>query len=148
MTTPNKHIGFTIVELLVVIVVIAIIAAITTATYAGVQDRAKTDSGQTLASQVVRKAEAYWSVTGNYPDIGQIKNIPTSIPEAKIDNPDSVMTGISLTSQRTETPYEQGTKVLYRRPAIDFGCVLYWDYTENTHKAITFGSGAFHSNCS
>lgn len=59
--------GFTIVELLIVIVVIAILAAIVLVAYNGIQNSAKTTSGQSAASQVQKKVEAYNAATGSYP---------------------------------------------------------------------------------
>jgi prepilin-type N-terminal cleavage/methylation domain-containing protein len=55
----KKELGFTIVELLVVIVVIGILASITLVSYAGVTSRANTASGQTGASTVASKVAIY-----------------------------------------------------------------------------------------
>ncbi len=59
MQWAQKHKGFTIVELLIVIVVIAILAAMTIVAYNGIADRAKHSSAQSLTSQVTKKIEAY-----------------------------------------------------------------------------------------
>jgi prepilin-type N-terminal cleavage/methylation domain-containing protein len=59
----KKERGFTIVELLIVIVVIGILAAIVIVAYNGVQNRAKTQSGQAAASNVQKKIEAYNAAT-------------------------------------------------------------------------------------
>lgn len=59
--------GFTIVELLIVIVVIGILAAITIVAYNGVQNRAKTSSGQSAAVTVIKKAELYNTENSVYP---------------------------------------------------------------------------------
>jgi general secretion pathway protein G len=65
--TMKKDRGFTIVELLIVIVVIGILAAIVIVAYNGVQNRAKTQSGQAAASNVLKKVEAYNAAVGSYP---------------------------------------------------------------------------------
>lgn len=59
--------GFTIVELLIVIVVIGILAAIVIVAYQGVQQRAKASQYQTDTATIVKKAEAYNSLSNGYP---------------------------------------------------------------------------------
>jgi prepilin-type N-terminal cleavage/methylation domain-containing protein len=68
MAHTRLQTGFTIVELLVVIVVIGILAAITVVSYNGITDRANTVSGQTTASNVLKKAELYSIDNTSYPD--------------------------------------------------------------------------------
>lgn len=62
----KKQTGFTIVELLIVIVIIGILAAITVVAYNGIQERARSSSGKTFASQIARRdladAAAYWQM--------------------------------------------------------------------------------------
>lgn len=110
MQSLHKHHGFTIVELLIVIVVIAILAAISVVAYNGIQNRAGTAAGQTLASQVAKKAQAWHSVEGTYPTFAQLMTNKTDAAgtgvgatvgtnyqgatagpaEARLDNPASV----------------------------------------------------------
>lgn len=59
--------GFTIVELLIVIVVIAILAAISIVAYNGIQNRARTSSAQTAASNAVKKAGIYQATESSFP---------------------------------------------------------------------------------
>ena len=72
MDNFRKNVGFTIVELLVVIVVIAILAFIAVVAYSGVQLRAK--NTQLLASfDAYDKALAmYYQTTGTYPEMNDI----------------------------------------------------------------------------
>lgn len=65
----NRHLGFTIVELLIVIVVIAILASITVVAYNGIQGRAR-DNGRIAKIQGIAKAiELYKVDNGRYPPI-------------------------------------------------------------------------------
>ena len=70
----SRQMGFTIVELLIVIVVIGILAAITIVAYNGVQDRAKAVSASSAASQIAKSVKKYQTENGTYPsslgDIG------------------------------------------------------------------------------
>lgn len=63
----RKSTGFTIVELLIVVVVIGILAAIVTIAYTGIQSQARTASGQSLASNIAKKAEAFKVYYNRYP---------------------------------------------------------------------------------
>lgn len=67
MWAKNKHSGFTIVELLIVIVVIAILAAITIVAFNGVQDRARKSSMDTDFSNNNKVAKVVSASTGNSP---------------------------------------------------------------------------------
>ncbi|MFZ1243267.1 MAG: prepilin-type N-terminal cleavage/methylation domain-containing protein [Candidatus Saccharimonas sp.] len=62
----NK-LGFTIVELLVVIVVIAILAAISIVAYNGVQQRARNSARVSEAQEWVKILNMYAATTGTYP---------------------------------------------------------------------------------
>src|SRR5690348_14359815 len=66
----KKQIGFTIVELLVVIVVIAILAAISIAAYMGVQDRAEASKTAVAVSAYKDALTMYKADNGSYPSTG------------------------------------------------------------------------------
>ena len=66
----QRHGGFTIVELLIVIVVIAILAAITIIAFNGVKDRARWSKIGTDISSIRKGIEAYNSANGSYPSTG------------------------------------------------------------------------------
>lgn len=68
--TSRKQLGFTIVELLIVIVVIGILAAITIVAYNGIKDRARNTSIQSDIRQVHRMIELYRADNGTYPITG------------------------------------------------------------------------------
>lgn len=67
MWAKNKDMGFTIVELLIVIVVIGILAAITIVAFNGVQDRSKSSAMAADFSNNIRVAKLVSASTGNSP---------------------------------------------------------------------------------
>ena len=73
--TPRKNLGFTIVELLIVVVVIAILAAITIVAYNGIQARAYDSTVRSDLSQVMKKLEIYKVDNGSYPSTSEAELI-------------------------------------------------------------------------
>lgn len=70
MKTSLQHtyrLGFTIVELLIVVVVIAILAAITIVSYNGITDRSKVSIAQADLSSLRKKFDIYKIDAGSYP---------------------------------------------------------------------------------
>ena len=67
---PKSKVGFTIVELLVVIVVIAILAAISIVAYNGIQNRSKDSKVSSEVSHVKKAIELYKIDNGIYPSLG------------------------------------------------------------------------------
>lgn len=63
----KAKLGFTIVELLIVVVVIAILAAITIVAFNGIQQRSQASALQSSLSQAVKKIELYKVTNGAYP---------------------------------------------------------------------------------
>lgn len=64
----NKQIGFTIVELLIVVVVIAILASIVIVSYSGIRNRANDTVVQSDISNMAKKLQLYYLDNGTYPD--------------------------------------------------------------------------------
>lgn len=73
----TRHLGFTIVELLIVIVIIAILAAITIVAYNGIQQRAKTSQDAAAIAQFSRSLFASASQNGKYPIVSGYNCIST-----------------------------------------------------------------------
>ncbi len=145
MTKQTKTSGFTIVELLIVIVVIAILAAITIVAYNGIQNRAKTSAGQSLAANIAKKVEVYNTITGTYPTT--VANFTGntapagytgSMAEAKLDNTASVISTNPLTAALSA-----GGSVVSYVPcatASKGGYVVSWDFGAAAQTVKTVGS--------
>ena len=93
----QKQLGFTIVELLIVIVVIAILAAITIVAYNGIQNRAKQSAAQSRLSQANKKILAY--------AVQNSDTYPDSLAQAEIDNSDNAL---QYTVNNTSSPKTYG----------------------------------------
>ena len=138
-----KQQGFTIVELLIVIVVIGILAAITIVAYNGVQNRAKTSAGQSLAGQIAKKAEAWNTIKSAYPTLTELTTGATDAPEAKLDNASSIQaTDVNGTSAAG------GKVVTYQKCATSGAVVKYWDYAASPAAAVTQNIGTVAGACS
>ena len=71
----QKHTGFTIVELLIVIVVIAILAAVTIVAFRGAQDRAHNSRIVGDLNQLNKKILLYAAENGSYPSTGSMSTV-------------------------------------------------------------------------
>ena len=76
-TDPNK-LGFTIVELLVVIVVIGILAAITIVSFTGISQKATVASIQSDLSNAKKQLQLYYTEYGYYPAAPLSNNCPAA----------------------------------------------------------------------
>jgi prepilin-type N-terminal cleavage/methylation domain-containing protein len=74
----QKHSGFTIVELLIVIVVIGILAAITIVAYNGVQDRANNTTTINGIAEYTKLFQYYANDNGSYPSAADYPCLDTS----------------------------------------------------------------------
>lgn len=67
MATVKKQIGFTIVELLIVIIVVGILAAITVVAYKGIQNRAHDATQLVAVNNLKKELAAYSALHGSLP---------------------------------------------------------------------------------
>ena len=129
-TNTNQK-GFTIVELLIVIVVIAILAAISIVAYTGIQARARTSSGQSLASQVEKKAQAYYTVKSNYPaTIAQFA--ATDATEANLEGVTPITTAVTASTSNNGTVVSYvpcGVTGTAPNQTATGATIGYWDFT-------------------
>lgn len=138
MNLKQNQKGFTIVELLIVIVVIAILAAISIVAYTGIQNRAKTSAGQSAASQVEKKAQAYYTVESTYP-FNEAAFADADVPEAALEGNLTFVTMTFDAGDFVEADANSGEAIGY--VACDDGAaaadqasttgiqIAYWDFT-------------------
>jgi len=128
MSLQTNQKGFTIVELLIVIVVIAILAAISIVAYTGIQTRARNSAAFSLASQVSKKAEAYYAINGTYPvtaaDFNNATNkepnlegakvtLTTGVPPATITAAAAIFGSVSADQTNGLAQFNAGNRVVY-----------------------------------
>ena len=101
-SNDTYSIGFTIVELLIVIVVIAILASISLVTYNGIQDRARVSVAKSYSSQILRSPDmAEFAIA--YYDFEEGSGTVISDRSGKVNDGTATGSG-SATTYSTDTP--------------------------------------------
>lgn len=138
----QRHSGFTIVELLIVIVVIGILATITVLSYSGITARAKAAAAKSNAGTVAQKIQLYNVEHGAY---------PLSSDDLTGDTAKSAsyyVTGITFAPEvPTSAPEDGNTITLQKCDNTDGETggtgnkIIYWD--SSTDAAVTVNVGSF-----
>jgi len=133
MSNTHKQIGFTIVELLVVIVVIAVLAAVMVVTYSNIQGRARDSRRLSDMNAITKALEIYKQQNGDYPAaVGSTGNggWEVSVPTASNSDFLAVLRTSGVISQVPIDPVNTGDMstagsklyAYYRYPAGYLGC--------------------------
>ena len=168
----NRHRGFTIVELMVVIVVIAILAAITVVSYGGVRDKAEKSAMIDTANAYVKAIEMYKVKNRKYPpydlrclgSVDQYPDIPGALPSGScfyvqggggIQVDDQLMddlraVGLKGATKMKYTEFASYSGVLYMRGAMyqgdaDYGRYAYLTYNSSPTRPENCGQGEVDS---
>lgn len=150
----NRQVGFTIVELMVVIVIIGILAAITAVSFSGLTNRANTATAKSNATSVKQVAEAYAadSATGatgggnGYfgpltavapnPSLTAYKGVTTLPAGVSVVGTQLVATTAGVTDGKVIQYVPKGTA-----PNFTGACLGYWDSTVTPAAAAYLYSG-------
>lgn len=119
--------GFTIVELLVVIVVIVILASIVLVAYVGVQNQTRAEHARTNAASVKKAAEGYYNTRNVYPT--QVAHFSSSFVTMPSDI--TLLTSGSLSATNGEK------SIMYRYVGGGTGaCIIYWEFAPTSGSPV------------
>lgn len=150
----NKLLGFTIVELLIVIVVIGILAAITIVAYNGIQNRGKAAAAQSASNALDKRAEIYYVENSQYPvtaavitGTGTQNSVATTTTSTWYSAQGSAFTTTAGTVATTSGMYSglaapADPKALYytNSSSTTGGCIWYYDYQTPSWKSAQVGT--------
>jgi prepilin-type N-terminal cleavage/methylation domain-containing protein len=70
----NRHHGFTVIELMVVVLILLILGALVALTYSGVQAKNRNSARQNAINQIQAQLEAYYAQTNKYPTLANLND--------------------------------------------------------------------------
>lgn len=70
----NRELGFTVIELMVVIIILLILGALVALTYSGVQAKNRNSARQSAINQIQAQLEAYYAQTNKYPTLANLND--------------------------------------------------------------------------
>lgn len=140
----RPEIGFTIVEMLVVIAVIGLLAAITIVSYSGVQNKARTASALTNAQEVQNKSELYAADIGNgvFPTNGTALESISTAEAASLSPAVKALLGTTVPSSTAPTA------LIYQQCTSSGARIGYWDRTAAVLVYLYAGNATSSTTCS
>ena len=138
----KKSVGFTIVELLIVVVVIAILAAITIVSYSGISSRAQDSSIQSALASAAKQVKLFQAEKSSYPVGNDCSATPAPNTICLQSSPGMTVSYSSVNSRTPQvfcTTITQGTSSWYigtngdpvRGTCLDYGLVTHLDANNN-----------------
>lgn len=145
----KTQLGFTVIEILVVMVILAILFTATNVAYRSVQARSRSSTASSTAAMVAKKAESWYSALGTYPSYAQLST-------GKINAADSTLTGPAesritdaaniLLNAATVNPTNE--KQVAYKPCTAGGAQVEWyDAMTSTVKFTGVGGGSSTASC-
>ena len=145
----KTQLGFTVIEILVVMVILAILFTATNVAYRSVQARSRSSTASSTAAMVTKKAEAWYSALGTYPSYVQLSTGKINVADSTLTGPaESRITdaaSILLNAATAEPTNEK--QVAYKACTAGGAQVEWYDAMTNTVKFTGVGGGSSTAAC-
>ncbi len=117
----TRKLGFTLIELVVILSVLVTLIVITTVSYRSIRTRTLASNASNNAKLLQKKVQAYFSVNNAYPTAGTATTNLNSLEASKLSGIVAIGTPTQVTGERT-----------MRLQICTSGyTITYWDYTTN-----------------